>query len=141
MQVGLKVYMHRRLGSYSHAQASTLNRCRKLARKNQVEQNRWSKIGRLRRRSSLGRQVYACTCTIQRAHLLVYYIWLKSHLSIHLSVCLSVCSFSHTDNSAVSASMKTVLAQDESCVLKDNRVYFTSIQQHHSSTGVPRRRV
>ena len=45
------------------------------------------------------------------------YIKLKSYLS----VCLH---FWHADNSAVSASMETGLAQCESCAFDDHKVYF-----------------
>ena len=45
-----------------------------------------SQVGRLWRCSSLGRQVYACTCTIGQAHLLVYniaqYILVKAPLRV-----------------------------------------------------------
>ena len=34
--------------------------------------------------------MHACTCTIGQVHLLVYYIKLKSRLSVRLSVCLTV---------------------------------------------------
>ena len=50
----------------------------------------------------------------------IYYIKLKSHLSI----CLSVCTFWHTDNSAMSAQIEMGLAQNESCVFEDHKVHF-----------------
>ena len=50
-----------------------------------------------------------------------YYIKLKSHLSVRPSVCLH---FWHADNSAVSARIETGLAQYESCVFGDHKVYF-----------------
>ena len=47
-----------------------------------------------------------------------------------LSVCLSVClHFWHADNSAVSASIETGLARNESCVCKQHKVYFYKLTE------------
>ena len=40
------------------------------------------------------------------------------------SVCLSVCTFWHADISSMSARIDTGLAQNESCVFEDHKVYF-----------------
>ena len=40
------------------------------------------------------------------------------------SVCPSVCTFWHADISAVSAQIETGLAQNESRVFEDHKVYF-----------------
>ena len=40
------------------------------------------------------------------------------------SVCLSIYCFWHADNLAVSASIEAGLAQNESCVFKEHKVYF-----------------
>ena len=40
------------------------------------------------------------------------------------SVCPSVCTFWHADISAMSAQIETGLAQNESCVFEDHKVYF-----------------
>ena len=62
---------------------------------------------------------HACTCTIGQVHLLVYYIKLKSRLSVCLSVRLR-----HADISAVSARIETGFTRNESCVFEDHKVYF-----------------
>ena len=50
----------------------------------------------------------------------IYYIKLKSRLSVRPSVC----TFWHADISAMSARIETRLAENESCVFEDHRVYF-----------------
>ena len=53
---------------------------------------------------------------------LIYYVKLKSHLSLY--VCLSVCTFWHTDNSKVATSIEVEFAQNDSCVFEDYWIYF-----------------
>ena len=59
--------------------------------------------------------MYNCTLTCTRIHTCTH---------VHKAEKPSVCIFWHVDNSAVSVRIKMGLAQNESCVFEDHKVYF-----------------
>ena len=56
-------------------------------------------------------------------YVFVYLLYTAEKPSVCLSVRPSVC-LRHADNSAVSAQTETELAQNESCVFENHKVYF-----------------